>query len=390
MRTKRVAILIETSTSWGHGLIRGISRYAKEFGPWVFFVEPHGRSERLRLPTGWTGDGVLARVNSPELASQIEQLDLPAVDVSWYEFAPPTFGRCSLSSEGIARMAVEHFTERGLRSLGYCEPLGRPGYRDHLAAAFEHEARRHGCTCTIHSAHDGSGRERPWAVEMESLVAWLRRLERPAGVLAFSDVRGRQVTEACWLARLAVPDDIAVLGSEQDELSAMISMPPLSSIDIGAERVGYAAAEMLDAMMGGEPAPPEPVLLNPVGVVARQSTDMFAIEDETLSRALDFIAERIREPIQVEDVLDHLNVSRRMLEQRFARFLGRTPAAVIRRKRLERAARLLYDSELSVAEIAARCGFRSPETLTRAFRSEFGHPPSALRRRGARTPAIPV
>jgi len=387
---KRVAILIETSTSWGHGLIRGISDYAKRHTPWVFFLEPRGRSEALRLPSGWTGDGVIARVNSPELAHQLVERGIPSVDVSWYEFAPSSFGRCTLSSASIARLAVEHFAERGLRSLGYCEPLGRPGYNDHLGIAFKRQAEARGCSCSIHSAWDSKGEQRPWGQEMDDLVAWVERLDKPAGVLAFSDVRGREVAEACWLAGLRVPDDVAVLGSEQDELSAMISTPPLSSIDIGAERVGFAAAEMLDAMMLGGSPPAEPVHLDPIGVITRQSTDVYAIADPTLARALAYVAEHIERPIQVEDVLDHLSISRRMLEQRFMRILGQTPAAVIRRKRLERASRLLYDTELSIAEIASRCGFRSPETMTRAFRSEFGCPPSSMRVRGNRSKGIHV
>lgn len=378
---RRVALLIETSTSWGTALIRGISRYAKSHGPWLFFLEPRGRLEPARLPRGWRGDGVLARVNNPELDAELRALGVPTVDVSWFNYSNGFAAKCTVSARGIARLAVEHFLERGLRNIGYCEPTGRPEHTDPIGGEVRLQAERVGASFSVHGRLDETGQERSWNEALDACARWLMSLERPAGVLAFSDVGGRHVAEACSVAGLSVPGDIAILGSEQDELSAMVSTPPLSSIDVGAERVGYAAAEILDRMMRGEPAPPKAAYYDPLGVIARQSTEIIAVDDPVVARACRIIAQRYQSAFGVEDILDEMSVSRRMLENRFSRVIGRTPGAVIRRKRLEHAARMLLDEErVTIAEVAESSGFGSPESLSRAFREEYGCPPSQFRR----------
>lgn len=377
--TRRVAILIESSTSWGADVIRGVARYAAEVGPWVFHLEPYGRNERLRLPAGWKGDGVLARVNNDDLAQDLLREGVPVVDLSWFDFSKGRFPRCTVDESAVGRLAAEHLIERGLHQLAYCPPLGRPGYSNTLGHAFSETAHNAGCACNWFRRSSESPDGRPWKEELDDLIQWLTTLPKPVGVLAFGDFGARRITEACWIAGLNVPEQVAVLGSESDHLSALISLPPLSSVDVGADRVGRAAAELLDDMMSGQAPPKKPVLLPPVGVVARKSTDMLSTDDELLAQACAFIRDNAHLPIGVEHIVEHVLVSRRTLEQRFMGVLGKPPAIMLRRARLELARRLLFDTTKTLAAIAEESGFQSTDRMNRAFQSEFAKSPGEFR-----------
>ncbi len=379
----RVALLVETSTTWGQHLIRGVARYAREHGPWLFVLEPRGRSEKLRVPRGWHGDGVIARVNSPELAEDIERLDLPAVNVSWYHFNAPQIAHCTVDEEAVGTLAANYLADRGFRSFGFYPAFDRPGYVDRLGPAFSRAAAKRGGHSEAYDGvayrHDRSN----WDNHLTDVARWLLGLRKPVGILAFGDFQGRVIAEACLMAGLRVPDDVAVLGSEQDELASAVSVPELSSIECGGLSVGYRAAEVLDGMMSGNPAPTEAMRFTPTTVITRQSTEVLAIEDPELAVAFRYIRDHAHEPITVEDVLRHVPLSRRALEQRFANTVGRTPAAAIRHVRLERAKHLLYDTDFGVAQIAEACGFKLPEALARTFKAEFGIKPTEFRRQSS-------
>jgi LacI family transcriptional regulator len=189
-------------------------------------------------------------------------------------------------------------------------------------------------------------------------------------------------------AKIRVPEEIAVLGGEHDELTGAMSTPPLSTIDWPAETVGYEAAKLLDRMIAGEDPPEEPALIKPRGIITRQSTNIMAIENELLSQAIGFIREHACEGIQVNDVLSHVPISRRVLEQQCLELLGRSPAAEIRRTKLDRAVKLLIQTEWAIPKIALACGFADPNNLARVFRREKGKTPSEFRRLHAKPPNI--
>jgi LacI family transcriptional regulator len=159
-----------------------------------------------------------------------------------------------------------------------------------------------------------------------------------------------------------------------------VSSPPLSSIDVSAKRVGYEAAQMLAGMMHGKKRPPEPIFVEPRGIVSRQSTDTLAIADSELAAALRFVRENAHRGIRVSDVVAHVHLSRRVLEQKFKQLLGRLPAAEIRRVRIDLAQRMLMETELAMPQIASACGFQQPEVFTRTFRRETGQTPTSFRR----------
>lgn len=366
--------------SWGQRLIRGIARHANEVGTWLIHVEPRGRYDRFRIPEGWSGDGILARINNKGLAQEIMASGLPTVNVSWYPYAGERIARCTVDERATGHMAAEYFLSAGFKNFGYVGALHRAGYPDEFADAFCQALQEGGFGCDIYVPPPGDQQTIPWNAQLASLVEWLEQLPRPVAVLAWSAARGRQVTEACHYAGIRVPDDVAVLGGEYDDLMSNISSPPLSTIDQPAELVGYEAARLLESMMRGQKAPRQPLLFAPTRVIVRHSTETLAIDDEMVRDALRLIHERAGEGIRVSDVVRDLAVARRALEQRFIRLIGRTPAAEIRRVRIEQAKRLLVETDRSLASIARAVGFGHQDLFSRVFRHSVGITPSQFRR----------
>lgn len=376
----QIALLIETSTTWGTRLVEGIAEFAKLNGPWFFYLEPRGRYEHIHLPTGWRGDGIIARVPSEQLAKEISATGIPAVNVSWFSFGDYPIPRCTVDEAMCGQLAAQHFLERAFKNFGYCGSDRRPGYRDLVRESFAAALKVAGYDCSSYRAEHTEQDEPPWQEQLTGLVRWLESLPKPAAVLAWSDVRGRQITEACQYAGIRVPDDVAVLGGELDELMGAVSHPPLSTIDTSGRKVGFAAADLLSRMLSGQSAPEKPDVIQPNGVITRQSTDTMAIDDDDIARAIGFIREHAHQGIQVGDIVRQSSLSRRVLEQRFKSLIGRSPAAEIRRVRLDRAQQLLIESTLSIPQVASASGFNEPESMTRTFRREFGMTPSAIRR----------
>lgn len=366
--------------SWGVRIIKGIAQHAQEVGNWLIHVEPRGRYDRFRIPQGWNGDGILARINSKALAQEIMASGLPTVNVSWSPYAGERIARCTVDEQATGRMAAEYFLTAGFKQFGYCGPLHRKGYPDEFAAAFCLALDKSGYECNIYPAVSGDQQTIPWNTQLASLVEWLQELPRPVAVLAWSAARGRQVTEACHYAGIRVPDEVAVLGGEYDDLMSHISSPPLSTIDQPAEQVGYEAARLLEAMMRGKKAPKRPILLPPTRIVTRHSTDTLAIDDEMVRDALRLIRSRANDGVRVSEIVRELAVARRALEQRFVRLVGRTPAAEIRRVRIEEAKRLLVDTQRSIADIGRASGFGHQDLFSRVFRRGVGLTPSQYRK----------
>jgi len=377
---KRVAILIETSTTWGAELVAGVAEYARQRGKWSMFVEPRGRHERLRLPRDWRGDGIIARVTHPLLAEDVKSSGLPAVNVSWIQLRDYAIPQVTADEIAVGKLAAQHFLDRGFRHFAYFGPDPRHGYEDRLGPTFAAAIASAGGACHVYQARRSSGSRVGWLAEIADLIPWLRSLPKPAALLTWNDIRARQVTEACRESGLSVPEDVAVLGGEYDALNSEVSIPPLSSIDHNPRRVGYEAASVLESMMEGQEPPREPVLVPLRGVIQRQSTNTLAIDDRPLAEALQFIRMNLHRPIGVGDVVEATALSRRLLEQRFQKALGRSPAAEIRRVRIERAKQLLSDTRMSVAQVALASGFNFVEAMNVVFRREVGVTPTQYRR----------
>ncbi len=373
---RKVALLIETSNSYARGLLHGIVSYVREHRPWTIHLAEGARGGRPPAWLDrWDGHGVIARVENAAIARSVRRLHLPVVDVSAARLLP-SVPWVETDDEAVAREAFEHLRDRGFRQLAYCGD-DRFNWSRWRREAFERLAREAGLPCAVRCAP--AGRPAESEAEVERIAAWVAALPKPVGLMACYDFRGRQVLDACRRRRIPVPEDMAVIGVDDDELLCDLADPPLSSVILNPRRTGYEAAALLDRMMAGERVGPEARRIGPLGVATRQSTDVLAVEDRDVAAVLRFIRERACEGISVKDVLRAHPQSRRRLEQRFRTLIGRSPHDEIMRVRLNRVKLLLAETDLSLERIAELAGFLHVEYLSVAFRREVGMPPSRFR-----------
>ena len=375
----RVAGLVEASNAYGRGLLEGIHRHLREHEPWTILLPEHGRGlPPLEMLARWKGDGIIARIETPAIAAAIRRLrrgrPLAVVDVSAARLLTGV-PYVETDDAAIARLAADHFIERDFRHLAF---LGDDRFRwsDNRQEAFVAAARDR----TV-AVYEPRGRSRDGAKEDEAIEGWLESLPKPVGLFACYDIRARQAVEACRRAGLVVPDEVAVLGVDNDQVLCGLSSPPLSSVIPDSIGAGRLAAELLGALLQGERLNRDEWLLPPVGIATRQSTDVLAIDDELVVAAVRHIREHACAGIKVADVVRALGISRRVLESRFLRRVGHTPHEEIARVQFRRVEQLLSETDLPLATIAARAGFRHPEYMTVAFTRRHGMSPSQWRRK---------
>ncbi|QDT53411.1 Xylose operon regulatory protein [Caulifigura coniformis] len=373
--SKRVAVLVETDDSWGREVVESIARYAHE-NHWTLLICPRDAQHRLRLPTRWKGDGAIVSLRDSALQRHVKAAGVPAVDVSIQMPEDRWLGRVATDDDARAAMAFEHFQSRHFEHFAcYSPPLGR--YSHDRALAFQRVAQKAGYSCEIFTSP--RNRQVGWDGNQALVAAWLKSLPRPLAVFAADPYPARQLIEICQLEGVRIPDDIAVLSGDTDDLLCNIASPRISSVELACHKIGRSACEMLRTIMEGGPVPQQPVLIPPLRVIARHSTEILAVEDRDLAQIVQYIRDRAAEGIRVSDILRAFPISRRSLEQRFRNILGRSPAEEIRRTRLQHARKLLVETDLSVAEIATASGVCSGAQLASAFRRYLGIRPSALR-----------
>lgn len=377
---RRVALLIETSRGHGRQIIEGVARYAQEHGPWSLFLEPrHLDDPPPRWLGGWDGDGLLVRCDTEEIAEAVCARGLPAVDLRG---SVPTSGLplVGVDNPAIIRAAVDHFRERGFRHFAYCDCHGgRRFWMEIRRRQFTDEIRRLGFSCSVYPPRKPRRHRVPWSQEqMAKLTEWLQTLPRPVAILACNDEQAHLVLEAAQQTQRRVPDDVAVLGIDNDETFCRVSTPSLSSVDVNAQAVGYQAAATLARRMAGQRVPLK-TLVRPRGVIPRQSTDIVAADDPETAEALRFIRENACQGIQADDVARHLSVSRSTLDRHLRQVVGRSTTAVIAYTRLAEVKHYLTSTDLGLRAIASRTGFCSLHHLSNAFRDRFGVSPGRYR-----------
>lgn len=372
---RRVGLVIETSNAYSRGLIRGVMSYSRRHGGWSLWL---AESERGHAPPAlrwWHGDGLIARVENERIARAVRAAGRPVVDVSAARLLPDA-PWVETDDAAIAATAFAHFRERGLTHFAFTgdDRFNWSRWRQEHFARLAAEA---GFDCRVCPRVDPVN----WEARLEETAAWLAGLPKPVGVFACYDLRAREVLDGCRSAGLSVPDAVAVLGVDNDELVCDLADPPLSSVAPNAAAAGAEAAALLDRLMAGEPVPPTAHLIPPVRVVPRQSTDVLAVDDPDVAAAVRFIRDHACDGIGVADLLRAVPMSRRVLESRFTAKLGHTPHEEIARVRIERVKWLLAHTETPLATIARQTGFAHPEYLCVAFKKAVGEPPGAYRKR---------
>ena len=378
VQRRNVALIVETSAVYGRQILSGIARYLKTHAAWSVFLD----ERELWTPppdwlSHWRGDGVICRSTTSEWARVFRYHHLPVVDLNdqHIDLGLPRVGS---DMRAIGRLGAEHLRERGFRHLAYC------GFSDETWSGqrrdgFVEAAQGLVGPASVYESPWAGLRQHSWQEERNQIAQWLQSLPRPVGIMACNDVRGQHVLDACWHVEAHVPDEVAVVGVDNAETFCELCNPPLSSIVPNAERIGFEAAALLDRFMAGEPVPAPSLLVEPLGVVTRRSSDVFAVEDALVACAVRFIREHACQGIKVADVLGEVRCSRSVLERRFREHLGRSPQAELRAVQLRRVRQLLAETDWTLPRIAEATGIEHPEYLSVIFKRATGQTPGRFR-----------
>jgi LacI family transcriptional regulator len=374
----QVALLFETNEQAHRDILRGVLRYERIHGPWSLHVaEGRAGEQRLQDLSSWGCAGIIGVMQNKAYANAVLAAGAPAVlidPLDEAELPPGLLARHSVlasDQRAIGELAAQHFLERRFTRFAFVGEIHGINWSRDRGAAFADCVARAGFDC--HAYGPLSAREkRDWGLERDRLSAWLRGQPKPLAVFAAMDVRGRQVLDACLTAGLAVPHEVAVLAVDNDELICESTTPPLASIALDTERMGYEAAALLDeAMRRARAAKRVSRAFPPLRVCTRRSSEAVQIADAVVARALEFIWLNAQNPIGVPDVVRHAGVSRRLLELRFRKALAGTIQEELQRTRLKRVTALLAESSLTVTAIAKACGFSSKSYLGKVFRRVY-------------------
>lgn len=365
---KQIALMVETFFTEGPRFLDGILRFVNSKPDWRITVFEGSAQELVPLMREWQGDGILSTCNDREFHAAAAARDIPFVQGPRPALDP---GTPSVITDDwqCGQLAADYFRDRGFTRFGFVGS-SEAQFSVELAEGFLRRVRKAGFLATAMAAPLGREKE---------LARWLQSQPRPFAIFAASDRSGMRVLEACHLANLNVPEDIAVLGvGDRSQLCELCS-PALSSVDGNLESCGFEAAALLSDLMGGERPSNEPRRIAPSGVVARRSSDTYAFEDTELSKALRFIHDNAHQSIKVKDVLAATTISRRSLENRFRRFFSRSLHEEIWRVHFERAKKLLTTTDLGLQDVAERSGFRTASALANLFKQKTGLTPRTYR-----------
>jgi LacI family transcriptional regulator len=362
----------------------GVAAYLQEGHHYSVFIEENAlKDQRLPDLRSWEGDGIIGNFDDPGIARHVTQARLPVVGFGggygWY-VAGSSIPYFYTNNKAIATLTADHLLDRGFKHFAYFGYAKSPinGWSQERQDAFEGYLRKRATSYAVFDRIPRSNHN--WATLQRSLGEWLRRLPKPLGVMAANDNRGRQVLEACRAYDIAVPDEVAVVGVDNDELLCRLSSPPLSSVEQGAKGLGYDAAALLDQMIQGRNSRKRHYVFDPTTVVTRQSTDILAIDDPKVVQAMAFIREHSSEGIKVPQVVSAVAISRSGLETRFSSALGYSIHTAIGHTKLERVRRLVSETDLPLKQIAAETGFKSVQHMTTLFVRTFGQTPGRYRR----------
>lgn len=382
-RPRRPEVLLIFSMSYedATSCLQGISHYERSHRPWAAFLDDEARAEseeRWLRNKPW--DGVISRHTSPTLCATCAELKIPLVDL---DDTPPHTGVPKIRPDNvvIGHLGAEHYLERGFHNFGFAG-FANNGWACERRDGFVEALRLAGQKCEVLDV-EWPGNLTPFWDESQTtvLAGWLRHLPKPVAVMACNDLRALQIIAAAHNAGFMVPEEVAVLGANNDSVRCDLSYPPLSSVAANPFQIGYAAAECLDQLMERRPPPSMDLRIDPVGVATRHSTDVLAISDRNVAAALSYIREHACRGTTVDAVLKHAAASRSQLEKKFRRYLGRSPQSEIRRVQVARIKQLLVETDFPLKKIADLTGYEHVEYLSVVFKRFTGETPGSYRKK---------
>ena len=365
----KIILAIENHRAYDRELLNGISRYANLNGPWLFFHEKDGIYRSLSDIEKIKPDGVIVRVSKDEEIIEKIPDDMPCVVLGAGETVNGWINIVEDSGR-IGEMAAEHLLSLGFKNFGFCgtEQAAWPHKR---AASYTGVLQSAGYDVNCYS-HSGEA-EIDFARELPAMMEWIKSLSKSIGIMTSNDDRGIQVLEACKAVGVNVPEQVAVLGVDNDVVSCELAMPPLSSIALNTAKAGYESARLLDCMMRGSlDCADKKIVVEPTHIVERQSTNVFAVPDKVVAEALGFIRNNVKTQIQVSDVAEFVSVSRRELERRFKRYLNRSIHQKIKLARVQLITKMLLETSHTISEIADELGFSGIAHIGRYFKDVEG------------------
>lgn len=384
-RMRRIGLLIGTEFAYGRNVWRGVREYSKPLNrPWLFRgVRYNTRDpDAVKYLASWKPDGIIAHVFREDMIEPLLGLSIPVVNTS-NSLAGLALPRAGVDDVAIGQAAAEYFIRKGFKHFAFMGSRGIE-FSARRAEGFAARLAERGIACQSYHGEDVPAsrmdRYSIWRGGDEDRRVWLGSLPKPAALFVCNDDVAVAVSELCSQARLRVPEDVSILGADDDELLCEFSAPPLSSVRVPSQRIGLEAARLLDRLLTRKSVPAGPVLLPPSGVSERQSTDLLVISDAEVAGALRFIREHVGDRINVEDVAREVSICRSLLERRFRTLLHRSPLEEITRVRIERTQELLAYTDLSMPEIAATAGYRDGKHLHAVFARETGMAPTEYRR----------
>jgi len=391
----RVALLMQGTRNYERGLLRGIAKYTNLHGPWQFYrlipYLPDKRTSPVEWIHAWAPDGLIMREYDSNQFDSLLDLPIPVVYVPTTQ-PRPEHSNIVVDDHKVGQLAAQHLYEKGLRHFAFCgmntlffwSRLRCEGFCKALSA-YGHQVD------IFESPHGDEFLNRSDA--FETLKHWLLNLPAHTGLMVCTDDFSLLVQEACLAVGRRIPEEIALIGVGNDEAVCDLATTPLSSVSLNTERAGYEAAEILGRKLSfdrsGKCKPPQPVnvVVEPLGIVPRRSTDATDTIDPKVSSEITFINEHINFPIEVNDVVRVVNLSRRALYDRFKTVTGQTISGYIRERRVEHFERLLLQTNLTIAEIAYTMGYETDANIARLFKKARGLTPNAFRRRHTSHPS---
>jgi LacI family transcriptional regulator len=377
----KVALLINPSRKYTQGILSGIARYSRFRGTWNFYRpldyrEKKAKTNLLQIMKDLKPDGVLMR--EPPGMDKIIMMNIPAVT---FPYSQETFSKIAnavVDHVAVGEMAAKHFIDRGFSHFAYI------GFEDwwwslKRKEGFQKTLQQTGYEILAYSS--ATKKKLKWSDELPQIADWIRSLPKPIAVMACNDDRGELVIEACKIANVPVPEEVSVIGVDNDQLVCDLCNPPLSSISLSLEKSGYEAAKLLDQLMSKKLESPHNIFIIPTHVATRRSTDTLAIDDKEVAAALRFIKNNIKKNLCVSDVVDNVALSRRVLEKRFRTLLNKSIHVEIKQNRIKLMEQMLYDNTMSIMEIAHELNFDDVTHFSRYFHNEKGLSPSKYRKK---------
>ncbi|QDU33240.1 Xylose operon regulatory protein [Poriferisphaera corsica] len=392
----RVGLLVETARGYGRDMLRGIMKYEQEHGPWCFHLTPGDFKQALPQMSRWHGTGIIARTDDDlEFEQAILSAKIPTVllDMSERQLAPKhpfsKLAEIHPDSESIGQLAADYFINRHFIQFGFVGILDRI-WSDKRRQGFMTSVQNYGYNARyfhfdIQTAYAPSDSHLTINQTLDDqqvqLVDWLRKMPKPIAIMACDDVIGRYVIDACRIANISVPQEVAVLGVDDDHFFCNLSHPSLSSIAVNAMKGGYEAAALLDRMMKDEKQSSERIIVAPMDIKSRQSTDVLAIDDQLIKQAMQIINEKAMLFITIDDIAQQCHVSRRHLEIRFRKVLNRSILDMLQDRKIRYACERLQNTDSPIEQIAENTGYCSVSYFIQVFRNYMHTTPAGYRRK---------